>query len=255
MARVTLPLLGVAAVLLAASVAFGQAPQAPEAAPAGAANSALLELLRLRLEDGANLNPADGVRLEEARFVRGTLRVRGTVASEEQAAAVRREIEALRPRLERAVEAPITSFDYTTLRVAERIKAEPRPGTNEPPVAGQAGQAGKGGSSAAGQAGKGQTQAPCTDCIEEYPGFAVPPPAHDGKKSHWGKKKGKGEEVPYSPWTYQEDGMWLADGPNAFMDLNCQQGKKHGHKHKDGKKAAPQCPYPPWMVPGMYYPY
>jgi hypothetical protein len=255
MARVTLPLLGVAAVLFAASASFGQTPQTTEPAPAGSANPALLEILRLRLEEGANLHPADGVRLEEAKFVGGSLRVRGTVTSEEQGAAVRREVEALRPRLERAVEAPINSLDFTALRVAERIKAEPRTGTNEPPVAGQAG---KSGQASAGQAGKSQPQAQCTDCIEEYPGYIAPPTAPKGHKSHWGKKKAKGEEAPYSPWMNPEDGMWLDDGLGAFMDQNCQQGKKHGwgHKCKDGKKGAHQGqPQQPWVVPGMYYPY
>ncbi len=253
MARVTLPLLGVAAVLFAASSAVAQAP---EASPAGSANPALLEILRLRLEEGANLNPADGVRLEEAKFVRGALRVRGTVVSEEQAAAVRREIEALRPRLERAVEAPITSLDYTGLRVAERIKAEPRAGANEPPVAGQAG---PGGPPAAGQAGQGQPQGQCLDCVEEYPGF-VAPAAPQGHKSHWGRKKSAqgGAQGAYGPWGYPDGGMWLDDGPNAFMDLNCQQPKKkHGwcHKCKGGHTGAAQGPYQqPWMGGGMYYP-
>jgi hypothetical protein len=255
MTRVNLPLLGVAAVLLAASAAFGQAPQPADAASGGPANPALLEMLRLRLEEGANLHPADGVRLEEARFVRGAFRVRGTVASQEQAEAVRREIESLRPRLERAVEAPISSFDLSALRVAERIKAEPRSGTNEPPVAGQAG---KSGQSAGGQAGKGQSQAECTDCVEEYPAVVAPPPPAKGHTSHWKKKSAKGAEGPYSPYKYLEEGIWLDDGPNAFMDLNCQPPKKKhgwGHKGQSGQQAPPHAPPYPWMGDGVYYPY
>jgi hypothetical protein len=249
MARLALPLPGVAAVLLAVSAAFGQAPQPLAAAAGGPANPALLEMIRLRLEEGANLHPADGIRLEEAKFVGGALRVRGTVVSAEQAEAVRREIESLRPRLERAVEGTISSLDLSTLRVAERIKAEPRDGTNEPPIAGQTG---KGGQPAAGQPAAGKPPAECAVVVEEYPGDLAPPPAK-GHSHHWWKKTAKCADGSCAT----EDGMWQDDGPNAFSDQTRLKEKHHGlfHKCRSCKKAAPQGHAPqPWHDGETYYP-
>jgi hypothetical protein len=116
MPRLALPLLGIACALVVPALAQVQPPEAP---PSGDQTSpALLEMIRQHLAQTSGLRPADGVRIDESRFYRGDVRIRGTLRAESQRAALRRELESIRTRLEMAVDVKITMFDLTGLRIS-----------------------------------------------------------------------------------------------------------------------------------------
>jgi hypothetical protein len=130
MSRVSPCVVGVAAALLAAASAAAQ----PAPPPEDETSPLLLQLIRAHLAEVEGLGTADGVQVQETRFFRGTVRVRGTVASAEQRDAVRREITALRPRLEMSADVRITEIDVSGLQVA--------PGTKPPTTGGDSQQPG-----------------------------------------------------------------------------------------------------------------
>jgi hypothetical protein len=125
MSRVSPCALAAAAVLLCVSYALAQ-PAPPGADTSGDETSpALLKLIQQRLAGVSGLRPADGVQLQETKFFRGTVRVRGTVTTAEQRDAVRREIEALRPQLEMMADVRIATIDVSGLQIAPRGSTPP----------------------------------------------------------------------------------------------------------------------------------
>jgi hypothetical protein len=125
MSRVSPCALAAAALLLCVSYALAQ-PAPPGADTSGDETSpALLKLIQQRLAGVTGLRPADGVQLQETKFFRGTVRVRGTVTTAEQRDAVRREIEALRPQLEMMADVRIATIDVSGLQVVPRSSTLP----------------------------------------------------------------------------------------------------------------------------------
>jgi hypothetical protein len=120
-------------------------------------------MIRKHLADTSGLRPADGVSIEESKFFRGSVRIRGRVVSESQRDALRRALESIRSRLEMEVDVKITNFDFSGLRVvplpptAQTPKEAPKPKVEAP-----------------------KSKAPETcdeeivEVVEEYPGFVVP---------------------------------------------------------------------------------
>lgn len=144
MSRVCPVPLGVVLALLAAGSATAQAVPPDRPPPTDETNSALLRLVRERLAQVPGLRPADGVQVQQALFDHGTLYVRGTVASADQRDAVRREIEALRPRLEMTADVSALQVNAaapppaggTAAKPAEpeRLRPTPQPGPANAPA-------------------------------------------------------------------------------------------------------------------------
>lgn len=125
MPRLALPLLGIVGALVVPALA--QVPP-PVSEPSGDQTSpALLEMIRKHLAGTSSLRPSDGVRIEESKFFRGSVRIRGSIVSETQRDALRRALESIRSRMEMAVDVKITSFDLSGLRIG------PRPPTDQIP--------------------------------------------------------------------------------------------------------------------------
>jgi hypothetical protein len=146
MSRVPPGLLGVVLALLAAGSAAAQAVPPEQLPPTDQTSSALLRFVRERLAQVPGLRPADGVQVEQAQFDHGTLYVRGSVASADQRDAVRREIEALRPRLEVAADVSALQVNAAAAPQAggdsakktaepERLRPTPQPGPADAPAA------------------------------------------------------------------------------------------------------------------------
>jgi hypothetical protein len=96
---------------------MAQVPQEPPELSGDQTSPALLEMIRKHLAGTSGLRPSDGVRIEESKFFRGTVRIRGTMASEPQRNDLRRALDSIRSRLETATDVKITMFDLSGLRI------------------------------------------------------------------------------------------------------------------------------------------
>jgi hypothetical protein len=176
MFRLVLPFLGIAVAFVVPAQA--QASQ-PAKDPSGDQTSpALLEMIRKHLAGTSGLRSADGVSIEESKFFRGSVRIRGRVVSESQRDALRRALESIRSRLEMEVDVKISSFDLSGLRVvplpptAQTPKEAPKTKDKEAPK------------SKAPETCDGEV----VEIVEEYPSFVVPfsyympPPPQQGRK-------------------------------------------------------------------------
>jgi hypothetical protein len=131
MFRLALSLLGIGGALVVPALA--QVPP-PVSDPSGDQTSpALLEMIRKHLADTSGLRSSDGVTIEESKFFRGSVRIRGRIVSESQRDALRRALESIRSRLEMDVDVKISNFDLSGLRVvplpptAQTPKEAPKP--------------------------------------------------------------------------------------------------------------------------------
>jgi hypothetical protein len=118
--------------LFAAGVAFAPVVAVVLPTPVCAAATqteepTLLGLVTARLGMVAELRPALGVRITAATFSRGVVRIVGTVTSEAQLERLKREVEALRPRMRSELDLRVTSIDLSGVTVIPRPRPEEGP--------------------------------------------------------------------------------------------------------------------------------
>jgi hypothetical protein len=171
-------------------------------------------MIRKHLADTSGLRPADGVRIEESKFFRGSVRIRGSIVSESLRDALRRALDSIRSRLEMEVDVRITNFDFSGLRVI------PLPPTAQMP---------KEAAKPKAEAAKPKAPGTCdeeggevVEIVEEYPAFVVPfsyfmPPPPQGRKHCFSLFRRCGDGP--SGYDYPPPGMsswWYATPPMPY---------------------------------------
>jgi hypothetical protein len=122
-------LLFAAGAILASALTVSLPP--PACAAAQDQEPTLLGLITTRFGMVAELRPTAGVRITAATFSRGVVRVVGTVTSEAQRERVKREVEALRPRIRSELDLRVKEIDVSGVTVIP--KPRPEDGQKEKP--------------------------------------------------------------------------------------------------------------------------
>jgi hypothetical protein len=204
MPRLTLPLLGIAVALAAPALAQVAPPVADSSGDE--TSPVLLEMIRQHLAGTSDLRPLDGVFVQESKFFRGTVRIRGTIVSEGQRDSLKRALESIRARLEMRADVKITTFDLSGLRIGPPPESIRSPKDAGAPKTKEA----------AGEDGE-------EIIVEEYSGFASPyyfmpppPPPPPARKRCFFRRHADDDGPGYGPPPYGMYPWWYGMPPMPY---------------------------------------